>query len=114
MRVLNILLFPNLPLTHGGRVRAYRLAVGLARAGASVDVSRPWQPGLPLRPFEREGITIRPFVFAANALPAILGYRVVPPLLQISGQPVCGGRALMQGLFPEGYQNAYHTEKGAG
>jgi glycosyltransferase involved in cell wall biosynthesis len=72
-------------------VRAYRLAVGLARAGASVDLSCPWHPGLPLRPFEREGITIRPFVFAANALPALLGDRVVSPLLQLSWQPFTRG-----------------------
>ena len=91
MKVLSILPFPVLPLTHGGRVRAYHLAVGLARAGAKVDLACPWQPGLPLRPFEREGITIRPFVFAANLLPAILGDRVVPPLLQLSGQPFTFG-----------------------
>jgi glycosyltransferase involved in cell wall biosynthesis len=94
--------FPVLPLTHGGRVRAYRLAVGLARAGASVDLSCPWHPGLPLHPFEREGITIRPFVFAANTLPALLGDRLVPPLLQLSWQPFTRGpRRLLQraGLY---------------
>jgi len=97
VRVLSILPFPILPLTHGGRVRAYRLAVGLARAGASIDLFCPWHPGLPLRPFEREGITIRPFVFAANALPALLGDRVVPPLLQLSVQPfTLGPRRLLR------------------
>ena len=60
MRVLSILPFPVLPLTHGGRVRAYRLAVGLARAGATVDLCCPWHPAFPLRPFHREGVTIRP------------------------------------------------------
>jgi glycosyltransferase involved in cell wall biosynthesis len=65
--------------------------VGLARAGARVDLSCPWHPGLPLRPFEREGITIRPFVFAANLLPALLGDRVMSPLLQLSGQPFTFG-----------------------
>jgi glycosyltransferase involved in cell wall biosynthesis len=97
VRVLSICPYPILPLTHGGRVRAYRLAVGLAQAGASVDLSCPWHPGLPLHPFEREGITIRPFVFAANVLPAILGDRVVPPLLQLSGQPfTLGPRRLLR------------------
>ena len=97
MKVLSILPFPVLPLTHGGRVRAYRLAVGLARAGAQVDLACPWRPGLPLRPFEREGITIRPFVFAANLLPALLGDRILSPLLQLSGQPLTlGPRRLLR------------------
>jgi glycosyltransferase involved in cell wall biosynthesis len=87
VKVLSIFPYPILPLTHGGRVRAYQLAVGLARAGASVDLSCPWHPKLPLSAFAREGITIRPYVFVANALPAILGDRVVPPLLQLSVQP---------------------------
>jgi glycosyltransferase involved in cell wall biosynthesis len=91
VRVLSILPFPALPLTHGGRVRAFHLAVGLAAAGATVDLACPWHPGLPLHPFWREGITIRPFVFAANLLPAILGDRLVPPLLQLSGQPFTWG-----------------------
>jgi glycosyltransferase involved in cell wall biosynthesis len=72
-------------------VRAYHLAVGLARAGAQVDLACPWHPRLPLRPFEREGITIRPFVFAANLLPALLGDRILSPLLQLSGQPFTFG-----------------------
>ena len=97
MKVLSILPYPVLPLTHGGRVRAYRLAVGLARAGAQVDLACPWHPRLPLRPFEREGITIRPFVFAANLLPALLGDRILSPLLQLSGQPfTLGPRRLIQ------------------
>ena len=91
MRVLSILPFPVLPLTHGGRVRAYRLAVGLARAGATVDLCCPWHPAFPLRPFHREGVTIRPFIFAANALPVLLGDRVIPPLLQLSQQPLTRG-----------------------
>ena len=91
MRVLSILPFPVLPLTHGGRVRAYRLAVGLARAGATVDLCCPWHPAFPLRPFQREGVTIRPFIFAANALPVFLGDRVIPPLVQLSRQPLTRG-----------------------
>jgi glycosyltransferase involved in cell wall biosynthesis len=97
VRILGILPYPVLPLTHGGRVRAYRLAVGLARAGASVDLCCPWHPGLPLRPFEREGVTIRPFVFAANVLPALLGDRIVPSLVQLSLQPfTLGPRRLLR------------------
>ncbi len=91
MRVLSIVPFPVLPLTHGGRVRAYRLATGLARAGASVDLCCPWHPGLSLRAFERDGIRIRPFLFAGNALPALLGDSIVPPLLQLSWQPYTFG-----------------------
>jgi glycosyltransferase involved in cell wall biosynthesis len=91
VRVLSISPYPVLPLTHGGRVRAYRLAVGLARAGASVELACPWHPGLPRGAFEREGITIRPFLFAANALPAMLGDGLVPPLLQLSWQPFTSG-----------------------
>jgi glycosyltransferase involved in cell wall biosynthesis len=87
VRVLSIVPFPILPPTHGGRVRAYQLAKGLARAGARVDLCCPWHPGLPLRRFEQEGITIRPFVFAANLLPALLGDRLISPLLQLSLQP---------------------------
>ncbi len=77
-------------------MRAYCLAVGLARAGAVVDICCPWHPQLPLQPFEREGVTIRPFLFATNALPAILGDRIVPPLLQLSWQPFASaGRLLL-------------------
>ena len=91
MRVLSIVPYPILPLTHGGRVRAYRLAVGLAKAGAHVDLACPWHPRMPLGPFQREGITISPFVFAANLLPALLGDRILSPLLQLSGQPFTFG-----------------------
>lgn len=91
MRVLSIVPYPVLPLTHGGRVRAYRLAVGLAQAGAMVELACPWHPTQPLRPFESDGITIRPFVFATNVLPALLGDRVLPPLVQLSLQPFTRG-----------------------
>ena len=91
MNVLSIMPYPVLPLTHGGRVRAYRLARGLARAGARVELCCPWHPELPLGPFEREGIRIRPFVFASSILPALLGDRLVPPLLQLSMQPLTPG-----------------------
>ena len=97
MRILSVSPFPVLPLSHGGRVRAYRLAVGLARAGAKVDLACPWHPGLPLRAFKREGITIRPFAFAANILPVLLGDRILSPLLQLSWQPfTLGPRRLLR------------------
>lgn len=102
MKVLTILPFPVLPLTHGGRVRAYHLALGLARAGATVEIACPWHPALPLGAFERDGITIRPFVFAANLLPAVLGDRLIPPQLQLSWQPfTIGPRRLLRrcGLY---------------
>jgi hypothetical protein len=41
---------PHSALTHGGRVRAYRLAVRLARAGAVVDLCCPWHSQLRLHP----------------------------------------------------------------
>jgi glycosyltransferase involved in cell wall biosynthesis len=91
MKILSIVPYPVLPLSHGGRARAYHLAVGLARAGATVDLACPWHPRIPRRPFERDGITIRPFVFAAGALPALLGDRIVPPLFQLSLQPLTRG-----------------------
>jgi glycosyltransferase involved in cell wall biosynthesis len=97
VRILSIFPYPILPLTHGGRVRAYHLAAAVARAGAEVDLCCPWHPQLPLHSFERDGLTIRPFIFAANALPAVLGDRLVPPLLQLSWQPhTIGPRRLMR------------------
>ena len=91
LRVLSIVPFPVLPLSHGGRVRAYRLAVGLAHAGATVHLACPWHPSLPFRPFIRDDITIRPFRLVAGVLPAILGDRLVPPLMQLSLQPFTWG-----------------------
>ena len=72
-------------------MRAYRLAVGMARAGGQVELACPWHPGLPRNPFERDGITIRPFLFLANALPVLLGDRIAPPQLQLSIQPFTRG-----------------------
>lgn len=87
MKILIVTPFPISPLCHGGRVRTYRLATGLARAGATVDVLFPWQLGLPLRPFRREGVIFHPHAFIANALPRLLGDRLVPSLVALSWQP---------------------------
>jgi len=91
VRILSILPFPALPLTHGGRVRAVELALGMARAGGHVDLACPWHPGIPRRGCQHEAVTIRPFVFAANLLPKLLGDRLVPPLFQLSLQPYTVG-----------------------
>jgi glycosyltransferase involved in cell wall biosynthesis len=78
--------YPVFPPTHGGRVRSFRLAAGLARAGARVEVLAPWCPGQPPSPYEREGVMIRPQFFSANAL-ALLPETVVPALVALSVVP---------------------------
>ena len=87
MKILVVTPYPIAPLTHGGRVRTSRLAAALARAGAQVDVLCPWRPGTPWRPASRDGVTCHPHAFAANVLPAVLGSRLVPPLVALSWQP---------------------------
>jgi len=91
VKILIITPYPVLPLSHGGRVRTYRLATGLARAGATVDVLCPWYPGMPLRRFHRDGLTCHPHGFASNALPFILRGRLVPSLVALSCQPFALG-----------------------
>ena len=59
VRILSILPFPALPLTHGGRVRAVELALGMARAGGHVDLACPWHPGIPRRGCQHEAVTRR-------------------------------------------------------
>src|SRR2546423_6974771 len=81
VRILSILPFPALPLTHGGRVRAVELALGMARAGGHVDLACPWHPGIPRRGCPHEAVTLPPLVFAADLLPQLLGDPLVPPLL---------------------------------
>ena len=93
MKVLVVSPYPVLPLTHGGRVRTSRLAAAVARAGARVDVLCPWVPGTPWRPFRRDEVTHHPHAFAANLLPALLGSRLVPPLVALSWQPFRWGPA---------------------
>ncbi len=87
MKILVVSPYPVLPLTHGGRVRTYRLATALAGAGAAVDVLCPWGPGEPWRRFRREGVTFQPHFFAANVLPFILRDRFAPSLIALSAQP---------------------------
>jgi glycosyltransferase involved in cell wall biosynthesis len=87
LRILVVTPFPALPLVHGGRVRSFRLASGLATAGASVDVLCPWGPGLPLRPFAADGVTVHPHRLVANALPRLLRDRRVPSQVALSWQP---------------------------
>jgi glycosyltransferase involved in cell wall biosynthesis len=93
MKVLVVTPYPIAPLTHGGRVRTSRLGAALARAGAEVDVLCPWRPGVPWRPFRRDGVTYHPHAFATNVLPAVLDGRVIPPLVALSWQPFQWGPA---------------------
>ena len=86
MRILCVTPFPIHPATHGGRVRALRLAAGLAAAGAHVDMLAPWFPGQPPHTHEREGVTIHPQFFAANAL-ALLPGAFLPSLIALSAPP---------------------------
>jgi glycosyltransferase involved in cell wall biosynthesis len=71
MRVLVVSPHPIFPLSHGGRVRTFGLASGLARAGAAVDLLGPWAPGQPLRPQVREGVRCRARAFATAPLLAL-------------------------------------------
>jgi glycosyltransferase involved in cell wall biosynthesis len=87
VKVLVVTPYPVSPSTHGARVRVKQLAVALKRAGATVDVLFPWRPGVPLRHFDRDGVGWHPQRFLANALPFVLGDRVVPPLVALSQQP---------------------------
>lgn len=89
MRVLVVTPYPVLPPTHGGRVRALRLATGLAAAhpSTSVDVLCPWHPGSSARRFRIEGVDFQPQFFLGNVLPVLLPERLVPPLVALSLQP---------------------------
>lgn len=55
--------WPIAPLSHGGRVRTFRLAAGLVRRGAEVDVACPWGPGQPRGDHRLGGVRVRPRVF---------------------------------------------------
>ena len=93
MRVLVVTPYPIAPTTHGGRMRTSRLAAALARAGAQVAVLCPWGPGMPWRPFRRDGVTCHPHAFATNVLPAVLDSRLVPALVALSWHPFRWGPA---------------------
>lgn len=87
MRILLVAPFPVFPLTHGGSVRAHRLAVGLGQAGCAVEVLCPWYPGEPSHSFERDGVRWHPHRFLANLLPLILPERILPAAVALSLQP---------------------------
>jgi len=71
IRVLVITAYPAAPLSHGGRVRTFRLATGLVGAGAEVDLVCPWSPGQPRRSYRWEGVRIRPQLFPTLPLLAL-------------------------------------------
>jgi len=71
MRVLVVSPHPIFPLSHGGRVRTFGLASGLARAGAAVDLIGPWSPGQPLHTQVRNGVRCRARAFATAPLLAL-------------------------------------------
>ena len=60
--------WPIAPLSHGGRVRTFRLAAGLARRGAEVDVACPWGPGQPRGDHRLDGVCVRPHAFPTMPL----------------------------------------------
>lgn len=99
MRILIVTTSPVLPPTHGARVRTHRLAVGLVRAGASVDVLAPWAPGAPRNTVELEGVRFRSHLLPANALPLAFRDRLVPSMVAHSWQPFAlGPRKLLNGF----------------
>ena len=71
-------------LSHGGRVRTFRLAAGLARGGATVEIGCPWGAGQRTEHW-RDGVRIRPKLFAT--LPLLpLSDDVLPSDLPIAWQ----------------------------
>lgn len=105
MRILIVTTSPVLPPTHGARVRTHRLAVGLVRAGAAVDVLAPWAPGAPRHPVELEGVRFHSHLLPANALPLVFRDRLVPSMVAHSWQPFgAGPRKLLDGF--DGYDVA--------
>lgn len=101
MKALTVTPYPILPLSHGGRVRVFRLSAALAAAGAEVDVLYPWSPGLRPRPFRRHGVAYLPQAFAANLLPRLLPSAVVPPLVALSWQPFAIAQRRRRALLAE-------------
>ena len=97
MRILIVATSPVLPPSHGGRVRTHRLAVGLVRAGASVDVLAPWAPGAPRKTVDLEGARFHPHFLPANGLPLLFRDRFVPSMVAHSYQPFAlGPRQLLR------------------
>jgi glycosyltransferase involved in cell wall biosynthesis len=87
VKVLVVSPYPVFPLTHGARVRTFRLAAAVAKAGARVDLLAPWSPRQPLRPFTRDGVACHPHFFASNALPFLLRGRWIPSQVALSLRP---------------------------
>jgi|SRR5215211_3705507 len=95
MRVLLLAAWPAFPLSHGGRMRVFRLASGLARVGAAVELRFPWTPGTSRKPFVRDGVVCHPELRAT--LPLLpLPEGVLPSALPTSWQRLLpsGRRAL--------------------
>jgi glycosyltransferase involved in cell wall biosynthesis len=101
VKALSVTPYPILPLSHGGRVRAFRLSAALAAAGAQVDVLYPWSPGLPPRPFRRGGVAYLPQAFAANVLPRLVPAGAVLPLVALSWQPYAVAQRRRSSLLSE-------------
>jgi glycosyltransferase involved in cell wall biosynthesis len=97
MKVLMVTPYPMLPLSHGSRARTYRLATGLARLSAEVDLVCPWSPGQPPRAYRREGVRCHPRFFAVSPLLAISD-NWLPSAIPVSWQPhlPAGRRVLRQ------------------
>lgn len=93
MRILVVATSPVLPATYGGRVRTHRLALALARAGATVDVVAPWAPGGPRHPVRLGGARFHPHFLPANALALLFRDRLVPSMVSHSWQPFAMGPA---------------------
>jgi glycosyltransferase involved in cell wall biosynthesis len=68
MRVLVVTPYPALPLSHGGRVRTFGVAAGLAKAGADLTLLCPWSPGQQREAHDEDGVRIVPHVLPANVL----------------------------------------------
>jgi glycosyltransferase involved in cell wall biosynthesis len=87
LKVLIVTPYPVWPLTHGGRVRTFRLAAGLRRAGVTVDLLCPWVPAQPWRSVACDGVTVHPQVLATSALRLVVRERWVPSLVTLSLEP---------------------------
>ena len=101
IKVLIVTPYPVWPLTHGGRVRTFRLAAGLRGAGLTVDLLCPWIPGQPWGPVHRDGVTVHPRVMATSALRLVVGERWVPSLVTLSLEPTWTGWSQRIGRFAD-------------
>jgi glycosyltransferase involved in cell wall biosynthesis len=86
VKILILSPYPILPPLHGGRVRTARLAEGLARAGASVDLLCPWYPGQPRSGRLADAFTCHSHLLASNLLPWAAAW-LAAPLALLSFQP---------------------------